>query len=100
MTKSRITTSTFKSKQHFQQVAKLFLDKGCLEVVVGQQDVHKGQDIEVKKEGREANQLIGEHVYSKQELDRDDKEDVGYKLDQPCPKSHVDVDEILSTSSS
>ena len=76
------------------------MDKGSLEVVVGQQDVHKGQDIEVKEEGREANQLIGEHVYSKQELDRDDKEDVGHKLDQPCPKSHVDVDEILSTSSS
>ena len=81
-------------------MAKLFLDKGSLKVIVGQQDVHKGQDIEVKEEGWEANQLICKHVYSKQELDCDDKEDVGHKLDQPCPKSHVDVDEILSTSSS
>jgi len=76
------------------------LNKSFLEVLICQQDVDKWQDIEVEKDRHGADELIGEHVSAKQELDSDDKEDVGHELDQPRPEGHVDVDEVLLSPSS
>ena len=92
--------SCFKGKKHFQQQTEFFLDKGSLEVVVGQKYVHEGQDIKVEEDGQGSNKLIGEHVSAKQEFDGDDKEDVGNELHQPCPECHVDVDKVLFATAS
>ena len=97
--KTQQSQSDFQHKQHFQYQAKLFLNKGSLEVVIGQQDVHKWQNIEVKEEAQWADQLKGEHVSAKQELNGDDNKNIGNKLDKPCPEGHVDVDQVSFATS-
>ena len=86
-------------KQKLDQLIIFFAGKGLFKTVIAENDVNEGQKIEIQEECDKSQKLVNKLVFSEQELDDEDEEHVCDELSHPCPKGHVDVDEILFLSS-
>ena len=91
--------SVSKTEKKFQQRSTLFVDESFFEFFVGQDDVDEGEDVEVEEYGEQAQELIHELVLSIKNSDREDQDDVGEELSQPCPEGHIDVGQVLLLTS-
>ena len=88
-----------KFKKKSNKMKEVSFKKCFFELFICQNNVHKREDIEVKEQSCQSQNVINELVFSEQEFDGNDQTHVADELGQPRPEGCVDVGQVLVLSS-